>query len=69
VNPDDHAIIYTGSNPSQFEGEILGYDPIQVLPKSSRDKLDRSSRVNYAKIYTVEHNLKVGFIGWIADSS
>lgn len=43
--------------------------PIQVTPKSPRDKLDPMSRINYAKIYTVEHNVKVCFIGQIAPSS
>jgi hypothetical protein len=33
------------------------------------DELAVSSRINYAKIYTIEHNLKVCFIGTIhADS-
>ena len=42
--------------------------PIKVDTNSPRDKLDPTSRVNYAKIYTVEHNVKVHFIGRIADN-
>jgi len=34
-----------------------------------RDTLVPESRINYAKIYTVEHNVKVAFIGDIAPAS
>jgi hypothetical protein len=33
--------------------------PIRVIPKSKTTKLDPMSRINYSKIYTVEHNVKV----------
>jgi hypothetical protein len=32
-------------------------------PNHPRNKLDKMSRMNYAKVYTVEHNVKVAFIG------
>jgi hypothetical protein len=52
-----------------MEGEgALNKSAIKVIPKTPRDKLDPASRVNYAKIYTVEHNVKVQFIGQIAGS-
>jgi hypothetical protein len=71
VKRDDHAIIYTGPNPPrEVEGEApLRLRPIQVIPKTPRDKLEKESRINYAKIYTVEHNVKVHFIGHVAPSS
>jgi hypothetical protein len=34
-------------------------ESIRVVPKSRTDKMDELSRVNFAKIYTVEHNVKV----------
>ena len=37
-----------------------------MIPDNPREKLDPASRMNYAKIYTVEHNVKVYFIGRIA---
>jgi hypothetical protein len=37
-----------------------------MLPDSSRHHLDVTSRINYAKVYTVEHNVKVHFIGRIS---
>lgn len=55
--------------PSEQHGENLTKEPIRVIPKTPRDKLDPESRLNYAKIYTVEHNVKVWFIGHIAEKS
>ncbi|TVY18997.1 hypothetical protein LARI1_G004116 [Lachnellula arida] len=67
---DYHAIIYSGATPpEEFQDEFLRNGPIQAIPKTARDKLDPASRVNYAKIYTVEHNVKVQFIGRIAEAS
>lgn len=70
VKPDDHAIIYMGEEaPEPLERESLSLRSIKVDPKTPRDKLEPESRINYAKIYTVEHNVKVLFIGKIAESS
>lgn len=32
---------------------------------SKREKLDPTSRLNYAKVYTIEYNVKVLFIGGV----
>jgi hypothetical protein len=68
VKREEHAIIYTGEYPPYpIDGEDdLTKGAIRVIPRTPRDKLDPASRVNYAKIYTVEHNVKVQFIGSIA---
>jgi hypothetical protein len=42
---------------------------VRVTGTSPKDKLDKASRVNYSKIYTIEHNLKVCFIGEIHKDS
>ena len=47
----------------------LSKESIQVISKNPRDKLEADSRVNYGKIYTVEHNVKVLFIGKLAKES
>jgi hypothetical protein len=69
VKKIDHAVIYTGKPPPEIKGENLPNKAIEVLPNTARDKLAPESRVNYSKLYTVEHNVKVHFIGRIADSS
>jgi hypothetical protein len=68
VKADDHAIIYTTNQPPALlpNEPILHKIPIKVVPDSRRVKLAPESRVNYNKLYTVEHNVKVCFIGKIA---
>jgi hypothetical protein len=60
-----HAIIYTGKdepaprdNERPAEGEYSMMAPIRVRPASKQGKLDPLSRINFGKIYTVEHNVK-----------
>jgi hypothetical protein len=71
VKREDHAIIYTNDRPPTLVvGEAnLSKDPIEVIPRTPRDTLEFDSRVNYAKVYTVEHNVKVHFVGQIAPNS
>lgn len=37
--------------------------PIEMIPENPKLNLDGASRLNYAKIYTIEYNVKVKFIG------
>jgi hypothetical protein len=71
VKPEHHAIIYTGNEPPREidKEEKLRCSPIQVIPRTPRDKLEMESRINYAKVYNVELNVKVQFIGHVAQSS
>ena len=71
VDPENHAIIYTSDKPpKRIRGEEkLLREPIKVVPKTPRDKLDEKSRVNYAKTHTIEHNTKVCFVGEVDQSS
>ena len=67
VHAKDHAIIWT-EKPVWFKGEYekgLTKHAIRMEPSSKRHKLDEASRLNYAKLYTVEYNVKVWFIGTI----
>ncbi|KAJ9142636.1 hypothetical protein NKR23_g7032 [Pleurostoma richardsiae] len=65
VKPRKHGIIYEdGGKPKQLRDEpTLGFKPIRVRISASNEKISRESRVNYSKIVTVEHNVKVFFIG------
>jgi hypothetical protein len=71
VKQEEHAVIYTGDGPPPpLEGEEDIYKkPIKMIGNTKRDKLDPKSRLNYSKIYTVEHNVKVCFIGYIDPNS
>jgi hypothetical protein len=67
LTKNDHAIIHTGIEPPKpAEGEhpmkhneAAMRPPIQVVGRERGAKMDTMSRVNYRKIYTVEHNVKV----------
>ncbi len=67
----DHAIVYTGEEaPPPLEGEIINHRPVRIhADDARRGKLDPESRVNYSKVYTVEHNVKVCSIGKIHKDS
>jgi hypothetical protein len=75
VKPEHHAILYTATNnthkpPSELPGEhMLPNTPIRIEPLTPRHILDSTSRLNYAKTYTVEHNVKVCFIGKVHKNS
>jgi hypothetical protein len=71
VKAEDHAIIYTGEiEPAPLLGETgIHHRSVRVDTKDSRGKLEPESRVNYSKVYTVEHNVKVCFIGKIHEAS
>ena len=43
----------------------LGFDPVRVHLTERTEGLVKESRVNYAKLTTVEHNFRVYFIGYV----
>ncbi|UKZ94277.1 uncharacterized protein TrAFT101_009155 [Trichoderma asperellum] len=67
VKADKHGIIYErGGKPRLLDKEPkLGFPPVRVEMKQEGEKLSKESRVNYSKLVTVEHNVKVFFIGSI----
>ncbi|KAF7879852.1 uncharacterized protein EAF02_008022 [Botrytis sinoallii] len=72
VHADEHAIIYTTPKPMLIENEDgtkMKYRPVKMTPDSNKHKLEAASRINYHKVYTVEYNVKVWFIGRIDPGS
>ncbi|KAH8805551.1 hypothetical protein F5884DRAFT_799785 [Xylogone sp. PMI_703] len=66
VKPECHSIIYASDKRPHYmkdEDRAALKTPIMVKMDSTRHKLDSASRVNYSKLYTIEHNVKVAFIG------
>jgi len=66
-----HAIIHMeGEAPerTEMDGGIVK-EPLEVRPDSKREKLHPLSRINFSKVYTVEHNVKVKSIGRISKKS
>lgn len=65
AHPECHGIVYTGDVPPPLlRGEAeLGFSPVQMVPENGLEQLLPSSRVNYRKKYTIEHNYAVNFVG------
>lgn len=58
-----HAIAYTSKNPPlPVEGENIDRTPIKIEPRGG-NVLTSMSRINFSKVYTIEHKLKVKNIG------
>lgn len=71
VKPNKHGIVYeAGQRPRQVEGEPrLGFQAVQIHLTEDGERLSRESRVNYSKLVTIEHNVSVFFIGYVAQNS
>lgn len=72
VHPEDHAVVYSSRKDGPYclerEKGLMTKHPIRIEVVKDSHKLDPLSRLNYAKLYTVEHNVKVLFIGKVARS-
>ncbi|CAM1510036.1 Fc.00g003710.m01.CDS01 [Cosmosporella sp. VM-42] len=70
VKPEKHGVIYEkGHKARLLSGEPkLGFAPAKVEITMEGEKLSKESRVNYSKLVTVEHNVKVFFIGNVTSS-
>jgi hypothetical protein len=72
VHPEDHAVIYTSTTRTSTrtsEQRSLLTKHTHKATLASTNKLDPISRLNYAKLYTVEHDVKVWFIGKVDGKS
>jgi hypothetical protein len=60
-NASEHGIVYTGKEPPPPLNTERGMltAAIRIDPFEGSGPLHRASRVNYAKTYTIEHNVKV----------
>ncbi|KAK0651749.1 hypothetical protein B0T16DRAFT_323889, partial [Cercophora newfieldiana] len=65
VKPHKHGIVYTPPAEAKLlRGEPpLGFPPVRLQLDYPTEKLSMESRVNYSKLVTIEHNVKVFFIG------
>jgi len=66
-----HAIVHMRDNPpkEKYMERRLDKEPLKVIPETPGAKLELSSLLNFSKIYTVEHNVKVKSIGRISEES
>ena len=66
-----HAVIHmTGERPTDLQDEhLMNKEPIAVDPASPDQKLSKMSRLDFRRVHTVEHNVKVKNIGHVAKRS
>ena len=65
-DPLHHSVAYTTNNaPELLEGEVLNRYAIKIDAEDG-ECLQPESRINFSKIYTIEHNVKVKKIGKVA---
>ncbi|KAL4938398.1 hypothetical protein BDV06DRAFT_231901 [Aspergillus oleicola] len=71
VDPSRHAIIYMrDTRPAMSSQEPrMEKDPLEVVPEDPEQQLDLMSRLNFGRIYTVEHNVPMLPMGRIANGS
>ncbi|KAM5356417.1 hypothetical protein ACJ41O_003063 [Fusarium nematophilum] len=70
VKPDKHGIIHEVNTRavSLSEEPRLGFAPVRVQIYEDGERISKESRVNYSKLITVEHNVKVLFIGRVTSN-
>lgn len=68
----EHSTVYTGRDPPELlsdeepaEGEAGMLLPIRVEPKRRGAKIDRACRIDYARLYTIQHTVKVKEFGMV----
>ena len=70
INPADHAaVVQEGTTAARHSGENLVHEPIEVKIEDRDVSIHAMSRINFAKIYTVEHNIKVRNVGRVTSES
>jgi hypothetical protein len=63
-------VIYmVGTSPEADPAEKIVKNPIAVNPAGQDQKLHPMSRINFDKMYSIEHNVKVMNVGKVADGS
>lgn len=71
VDRSKHATVYMrGGRPGTKAGEPkMPKEPLEVEPARPDQKLDPMSRLNFGKVYTVEHNVKILPVGRVTEAS
>jgi hypothetical protein len=62
-------IVVDGAYSPHFQGEHTGKVPIQVKVENPEVTIDPMSRINFAKPYTVEHNVNIVNVGRVVGPS
>jgi hypothetical protein len=71
INLENHAVVYVAGNEPKLlpEEESPGMGNFPIVMEDKSVTIDQSSRLNFGKVYTVEHNIKVRNVGKISKES
>ena len=68
IRPDDYAAVHpVGGKPSVGPEENMSKEPFPIKVEDPRETIHPKSRLNFGRVYTVEHNIKVLKVGRIPD--
>jgi hypothetical protein len=68
VNPDNYAAVYPlGGTVQLGPDENLTKKPFPIKVEGSGESISPKSRLNFGRIYTLEHNIRVKKVGRIPD--
>ncbi|KAM5432206.1 hypothetical protein McanCB21832_005218 [Microsporum canis] len=71
IDLNTHAAVYMrGSEPAPNDPtRVPGLPPIMINPYSPREQLHSKSYLNFGKVFTVDHNIKVKPVGHVSEES
>jgi hypothetical protein len=70
IRIEDYAAVYpSGGKPATQNDETLMKDSFPIIIENPQERLNPISRLNFGRVYTVEHNVKVLKVGRIPDES
>ncbi|KAN0104749.1 hypothetical protein V8E51_010494 [Hyaloscypha variabilis] len=64
---EDHAVVYASQDPPPSDDEFTK-EPIPVIIEETSETIDPKSVIDFGRVYTVEHNVKVLNVGRVAKS-
>ena len=69
IRVENYSAVYDSRefDPDLGREEKLTKDPFPILVEDAQEKIDRKSLLNFGRVYTVEHNIKVLKVGRIPD--
>jgi hypothetical protein len=68
VNPDNYAAVYPlGGTVQLGPDENLTKKPFPIKVEGSGESISPKSRLNFGRVYTLEHNIRVKKVGRIPD--
>lgn len=69
VNPDDYAAVYRlGTDREDCKDDYLTKEAFPIKVEEPNEVLSSRSRLDFGRVFTVEHNIKVLRVGRIPDS-